>query len=303
MPTYDVAVDESADNNSHALIVQFVGHDKRVLDVGCATGYLGEVLRRRGCVVTGIERDPAALAAAEKVLDEVVAADLETVVLADHFAPESFDVIIFGDVLEHLTDPERLLRAATALLAPRGYVVISVPNVTHGSVRLALLQGRWRYTDRGLLDTTHVRFFTRTSLTTLVRSSGLVEVDVVPTTADALDVEVDVDATALPEGVLDWVREQPDADTYQFVVRAVRADADGALERAQGAAAEASRRAASLEHEVAGLAANVGSLERALEHERARRDDAEAELRAVYGTRSMRLLARPRGWWAAARRR
>ena len=147
MPTYDADFDALSDNNSHSLMVRLVGPDKRVLDVGCATGYLGEALIARGCRVSGVEIDPESASRAAKLLDEVVVADLAQVDLVAHFGAASFDVVVLGDILEHLTDPDRLLRHVTRLLAPGGSVVISTPNVTHGSLRLALLQGRWRYTD------------------------------------------------------------------------------------------------------------------------------------------------------------
>jgi hypothetical protein len=105
-------------------------------------------------------------------------------------------------------------------------VVISVPNVTHGSLRLALLQGRWTYTDTGLLDRTHIRFFTRDGLQELVTSAGCVVEDLRGTIADPLDVEVQVDDAALPEPVVEWVRNQQDALVYQFVL-AVRPLEDG----------------------------------------------------------------------------
>jgi len=178
----------------------------------------------RGCVVTGVELDPEAARAAARDLRRVVVADLDRVSLAGSVGPETFDVVVLADVLEHLKDPGSVLREAALMLAPGGRVVLSVPNVGHGSLRLALLQGRWNYTDTGLLDRTHRHFFTRQTLLELVTSAGLVVTELRGTVADPLEVEVEVDPQSVPAGAVDWVRKQADALVYQFQLAAVPAD-------------------------------------------------------------------------------
>jgi 2-polyprenyl-3-methyl-5-hydroxy-6-metoxy-1,4-benzoquinol methylase len=221
VPTYDLAaVDPAARNSSQALELELVGRDRTVLDVGCATGYLARALAEQGCTVTGIEYDAESAELARPSLEDLVIADLNTTDIADLLPGRTFDSIVFGDVLEHLQDPDRVLRSATGLLAPGGSVVISVPNVTHGSIRLSVLQGRWQYTESGLLDRTHVRFFTRESALAMVREAGLVVTDLYATVLDPLGVEIEIDDDALPWGIVDWVRRQPDAYVYQFVMRA-----------------------------------------------------------------------------------
>lgn len=228
MTIYDQeSIDPDAANDSHALLVELVGRDRRVLDVGCSTGYLGEALAARGCIVDGIEKDPAAAELARARMNDVAVLDLDRDDLAEQLAGKAFDSIVFGDVLEHLADPDRVLQSATKLLAAGGSVVISVPNVAHGSLRLALLQGRWEYRDTGLLDRTHVRFFTRESTLAMVRSAGLVVTRLWATVLDPLGGEVEIDADQLPWAVVDWVRRQPDANVYQFVVRAELGQDDG----------------------------------------------------------------------------
>jgi 2-polyprenyl-3-methyl-5-hydroxy-6-metoxy-1,4-benzoquinol methylase len=309
MPTYDAAVDAAVENTSHVMMLDLVGPDHRVLDVGCATGYLGEALIARGCRVSGVEFDPEAAERARAVLDEVLVADLESTDLVAHFGAGSFDVLVFGDVLEHLRDPLRVLRGALPLLADRGSVVISIPNVAHASLRLALLQGRWTYSDRGLLDRTHVQLFTRRTLLELLRGAGLVAVDVRGTTAPTLGTEVAVDPSALPAGALEWVEQQPDADVYQFVVRAVRDDAEGAVaslrthvdeveEALDRAGAELAARSARIEELTAAVAAMAQTVE-GLDH---RAQAAEQELSALAGTRTMRALAGPRRVYGTVRR-
>lgn len=146
---------------------------RRVLDVGCGAGALGAALREeRGVSVIGLELSPDAAARARERLDAVVEADLDS--LDDlPFERGSFDAMVFGDVLEHLRDPHRLLRALRPWLADDGALVLSIPNVGHWSVVLPLLtQDRWPYADAGLLDRTHVHFFTLAEAELMLRDCG-----------------------------------------------------------------------------------------------------------------------------------
>lgn len=229
---YVAEIDESNDNDSHVLLLRLAGGGRRVLDVGCAAGDLTEALRRRNPVVVGIEKDPGAAAVARAKLVDVVIGDVESMDLVERFGPESFDTIVFGDVLEHLVDPAEALRRVKPLLARRGVVVASVPNVAHGAVRLALLRGAFEYTDVGLLDRTHLRFFTRGSVAELFEAAGFALVEVLETTVPPLAApDIEITAGEFPPSVLATVEDDPDAHVYQFVVRAVVDDADQAISR------------------------------------------------------------------------
>lgn len=146
---------------------------RRVLDVGCGAGALGAALREeRGIEVAGLELSPQAAARARERLDHVLEANLDDLreLPFDH---GHFDAMVFGDVLEHLHDPHRLLRALRPWLADDGALVCSVPNVGHWSVVVPLLaQDRWPYADAGLLDRTHVHFFTLTEAEAMLRECG-----------------------------------------------------------------------------------------------------------------------------------
>lgn len=234
MSHYAVEIDLDHRNTSHVQVLDLAesapsaGSGKKVLDVGCWTGEVGRILTERGCTVTGIELDREAASLAEKVLEKVVVADLDATPLTELVEPRSFDVVIFADVLEHLTDPRAALEQARDLLTPGGRVVISIPNVTHGSIRLALLQGRWQTTDTGLLDRTHIKFYSREGLLALFAEAGYAVEELRGTTADPLNVEVAVDPAPLPDVAVEWVRQQPDALVYQFQLSA-RPLADGEL--------------------------------------------------------------------------
>ena len=218
-------------NTSHALIVDLVGTGKRVLDVGCATGYLAEILARRGCEVAGIEADPDAARRAEEFCEKVLVGDVEEMDLESKLEGETFDVIVFGDVLEHLKDPARALGRLEPFLRDEGYVVASIPNVAHGSVRLALLRGEFRYRRLGLMDDTHLRFFTRQSVERLFEDAGFLITGLMRTVRGIFDTEVEVDREGFSEEVLRAVQQDPEALTYQFVVRARRSDEGGMLEK------------------------------------------------------------------------
>ncbi len=222
MSRYRTAVDPRVRNSSQVLALELAGDDKDVLDLGCASGDLARALAERGCRVRGVEIDPAAAEEARPDLVQLVVGDLTEIDLEAEFGRESVDVIVLGDVLEHLADPVDVVRRALPVLRPDGEVIISVPNVAHGSLRLALLQGRWRYTPTGLLDSTHLRFFTRESFQRLLSEVGLEAVELWGTVIDPLGAEVQIETGDLPDGAVDWVRRQQDSEVYQYVVRARR---------------------------------------------------------------------------------
>ena len=161
----------------HARLLELVGSGKRVLDVGCSSGYLARPLVERGCVVIGVERDPAAAEVARAVCEDVLVGDVETMELP--FEDGSFDVVLCGDLVEHLREPEAFLTRVRRALAPGGRVVLSTPNVANWAMRLSLLVGRWQYKDRGILDRTHTHFFTRHTLVETLELAGyrVVELD------------------------------------------------------------------------------------------------------------------------------
>jgi 2-polyprenyl-3-methyl-5-hydroxy-6-metoxy-1,4-benzoquinol methylase len=144
---------------------------RRVLDIGCGAGRLGEAIKaRQTAEVVGIEMVEAAARRARERLDQVLVGNVERMDLP--FESGSFDAVICGDVLEHLRDPEGLLRRVRTLLRPGGCVIASIPNVRHHTVVRSLLAGNWTYEPAGLLDRTHLRFFTRVDIEQLFAETG-----------------------------------------------------------------------------------------------------------------------------------
>src|SRR5258708_16827133 len=143
----------------------------RVLDIGCDSGAVTLIANRdKDNEMWGVEPDPerAALARARGIRAE--ASSLDRQFVACH---SPFDVVVLADVLEHVAAPAELLKLPIAALQPEGLVLLSVPNVAHWTVRLNLLRGRFDYTDTGILDATHLRWFTEKTVRALCRSCGL----------------------------------------------------------------------------------------------------------------------------------
>lgn len=171
---------EKFNNNpfgSHIKGVQLVGKSKKVLEVGCATGYISKRLVENDCEVYGIELDPEAAKIAKKYCKKVFVGDAETLKL-----DEKFDVILILDVLEHLKNPGRLLLKLKEYLNQDGYFVLSIPNIANWKIRLKLLIGKFDYEDDGILDKNHLRFFTLKSAKRMVENAGLeiFKLDIVP---------------------------------------------------------------------------------------------------------------------------
>lgn len=148
----------------------------KVLDVGCSTGFLGnELKKKKQCTVFGIDNNKSYLNIASKRLDKAIYADIEKNNIK--LKTKSSDYIIFADILEHTRDPESMIKKFKAFLKDSGSFLISLPNVAHPINRINLLLGRWNCTDYGILDRTHLRFFTYKSSKKMIENSGLKIID------------------------------------------------------------------------------------------------------------------------------
>ena len=155
-----------------------------MLDLGAGSGHLGSAVRAHVSHLTGVEADPVAASSSEaEKYDRWMTAQLSP----DLPVGRTFDAIVCADILEHLVSPEEMLRAIHGWLKPGGMTLLSIPNVANITVRIALLSGRFPYSDRGLLDRTHLRFFTHRSAIDFVEEGGF-RVDRL--TATAMPVEL-----------------------------------------------------------------------------------------------------------------
>lgn len=152
---------------------------RRVLEIGCSAGQLGFAIKaRQQAHVTGVDISPAAVAVAATVIDQAIATDLEQFDFP--WDDESFDCIVAGDILEHLKDPWKVISQARRLLSAEGVLVVSIPNVSNLEILYQLSEGTWNYVDAGLLDRTHLRFFTRTTFLDALNAVGFVVKNIEP---------------------------------------------------------------------------------------------------------------------------
>ncbi|HEY7103702.1 MAG TPA: bifunctional glycosyltransferase/class I SAM-dependent methyltransferase [Mycobacteriales bacterium] len=216
---------KEGEGTSHSLVLEMLsdGPPRRILDLGCSGGLLAEQLRKCGHRVTGV--DGVEIAGVRSRVDEFVLGDLEDGIPAA--AGCAFDVVIAADVIEHVSRPAALLQHMARVLDPGGQILLSTPNFAHWYPRIRVATGLFGYDRRGILDETHLRFFTRRSLLRVVRSAGL-EVDDIRYTGLPFDMlSTGSGRAAQAARVLDHglVRLRPTLFGYQFVLRLSRHDA------------------------------------------------------------------------------
>jgi SAM-dependent methyltransferase len=296
-----------------------VGANKRVLEIGAASGHVTRALKAQHCRVTAIEYDPQAAADIHGIAERVVVGDLNDPATLGGLAPD-FEVALAGDVLEHLLDPQAVLNQMAQLLVPGGRVVISLPHIAHVDVRLALLQGRFDYHPWGLLDQTHLRFFTLKTIRDLVGKAGLVIVDMARVRIPAFESELAVDRLSVSTEVVEQILNDPEAETYQFVFAAIRDD--GEYRTSQFASRldelqrDAERQAIVSATQIAGLTRDLADGRQRLHEAEQRLREAEESLRSTHSTlaaardqlsalratRTFRYTAWPRSFYGAIRR-
>jgi SAM-dependent methyltransferase len=212
---------DDSPGSTHNLVLGLIEPGSRVLEFGCATGYMSQVLRDRlGASVVGVELDAEAAQLAAVHCERILVGDAEELDLEAELGGARFDAILFADVLEHLRDPAALLRRVRPFVAEGGVVVASIPNVAHASVRLALLGGSFRYREQGLLDESHLRFFTREGIQDLFEGSGYLITQWLRRRLEIEETEIPV-PSSVPEEARAWATGDAEATTYQFVICAM----------------------------------------------------------------------------------
>lgn len=165
---------------SHMKAINLVGKNKRVLEIGCATGQVARRLAENGCEIVGIELSEESARVAERYCKSVIVADVSKINNLEYF--KYFDFILFMDVLEHLEHPLDVLKKLKVCLKEGGSVIVSLPNIANWVIRWNLLRGNFQYTPRGILDETHLRFFNEKSARKLLEDAGfeIMKSDIIP---------------------------------------------------------------------------------------------------------------------------
>lgn len=212
-----------AKNDSKSIIFRYVTPESTVLDVGCACGDLGIALKKyKDCIVHGLEYDHESIAIAR---DSCCYKDVQQVdlnFLIDNQYPEfdkKFDWIIFGDVLEHVYDPEAVLRKMCSYLKENGRFLISLPNLAHANIKAGLLLDEFNYTDVGILDKTHIRFFTHKSIPDFLSKNLLKIEDFEFTVAEAKEFDKINPYPLLSSSVNKSIYQSPHSFVVQYVMK------------------------------------------------------------------------------------
>jgi 2-polyprenyl-3-methyl-5-hydroxy-6-metoxy-1,4-benzoquinol methylase len=209
-------------DDSLAKIARLIRPNTRVLDLGTGPGILGKYLSTAlDCIVDGVELSADQIQLAIPFYRNLQSADLEQVNLTALFS-ECYDYIVCADVLEHLRNPEAVVSQFPALLGSSGRVLLSIPNIAHAGVIAELLAGEFRYRPEGLLDATHLRFFTRKSLLEFLAAHHLTVLSIDTIRYDLRDSEFrNYYLDTLPPFIYRLLKAYPDSLTYQFIVEAI----------------------------------------------------------------------------------
>ena len=229
MSKYDHVLDMATDNST-SLILRRITPGSRVLEFGPSTGYMTLYMKEQlGCSITAIEIDAQDAQAAEKYCEKMIVANLDEMTWPAALSGASFDHIIFADVLEHLRNSSMVLKAATEFLKENGTVLTSIPNMAHNAVVMDLLQGKFEYRPLGLLDDTHVRFFTREHVLKLLAEAGLSPVSWLGTVAAPDGTEFHQNYAEFPEAIQKYLEQREEGHVYQYVTVSKRTQ-DAAVE-------------------------------------------------------------------------
>jgi 2-polyprenyl-3-methyl-5-hydroxy-6-metoxy-1,4-benzoquinol methylase len=213
-----------SDDTTAGKLLAFVGHDKKVLEIGCASGIQSKILRDVfRCNVVGIEINPIAAEQAKHYCDQLIVGDIESMGLRERLGDKKFDVILMADVLEHLKRPDIILdKLKTFLNDESSYIVISVPNIVHASVVYQMMQGIFNYSDFGLLDDTHIRFFSKYGITELLNKTGFDVIELRRVLCDPTQSEIKIDINSIDDyNIMTYLLSQnQESLVYQYVIKA-----------------------------------------------------------------------------------
>jgi 2-polyprenyl-3-methyl-5-hydroxy-6-metoxy-1,4-benzoquinol methylase len=204
--------------NSLSLILKRVKPNSTVLEFGPANGRMTKYLKEEmGCTVYTVELDPEAAKDAAKYSEKIIVGNIEDYEWLEEYKDVSFDYIVFADVLEHLYYPQKVLEKAKELLNYEGSIIFSIPNIAHNVIIMELLENQFTYHDVGLLDNTHIRFFTKKSLDKLVEEIGLHKVYESAVLVSPLQTEFHKNYDDFDDGISEYLKSRKYAEVYQYI--------------------------------------------------------------------------------------
>ncbi|MCY9592022.1 methyltransferase domain-containing protein [Paenibacillus chitinolyticus] len=213
---YDFKINTSI-QNAHTIVLQHIRPETTVLEFGTATGYMTEYMYKElNCQVYGVEIEESAARVASAFTVDMEIGDVESLTWTTKFKNIKFDHIIFVDVLEHLKDPWRVLKIAVEFLKEEGTLITSIPNISNNAVIMELLSGRFEYKTLGLLDNTHLRFFTKSSILELYEQAGLQPIGWYATYMVPEQTEFKQSYENYPL-VRDFLQQRTDGEIYQYI--------------------------------------------------------------------------------------
>jgi len=214
---YDYEIDMTTDN-LHSLILKRITPGSKVFEFGPATGYMTRYMKRElGCYICCIELEQTAAEVAKQFSDQMIVADIDCMDWSPKITSKDFDYVLFIDVLEHLKNPQAALNQAVCYLKTGGVVITSIPNVAHGAIIMELIEGKFEYRSLGLLDDTHLRFFTRRSILHLLESANLYPIEWLNTFVSPEDTEFRQKYSSFPGAIEQILASREDNNVYQFV--------------------------------------------------------------------------------------
>lgn len=202
--------------SSHDLILKLIKPNSNILDIGCSKGYLACQLKKKGCIITGIDNNKEDLLSAKKECNKTILLDISREKITG-----KYDIIILGDILEHLQDPLTLLKSLKKNLKEKGYILISVPNGVNIYARIKILFGNFDYEEKGIFDKTHLRFFTLKSIKKLIKDSGysITEIKYSPIPIYLIDSLPKIILTPIYYSFIALTKLMPRLFAYQFIVK------------------------------------------------------------------------------------
>ena len=213
-------IDLNNPTNSHEFQILFTGSNKKVLEIGTATGYISKILKEKNCQVTGVEINPDWANEASKYVDRMIVGNIENLDFKKEFPNEKFDVILLGDTLEHLQNPVKILTKFHNILNDDGYLVCSIPNISYFPIRLNLLNGEFLYESSGILDKTHYHFYTLDNILLMFDESNF-HIEKLHRIIESFFLyhRTDLKHTSFHDNLISSILKDSESQTFQFIVK------------------------------------------------------------------------------------